>query len=63
MKLRSKILVAAVIIAASVAAYAASVKCPIDNFDMYFTGKTKSEMGKLLQEHKCANGHVAWVVN
>jgi len=52
--------VAALCVAA--AAYAASVNCPIDQMSMYFTGKTTTEMGKLLYEYKCPNGHTNWVV-
>jgi hypothetical protein len=48
-------------ICASAFAYAA-VNCPIENFSMYFTGKTRTEMGKLLYEYKCPNGHVTWIV-
>lgn len=44
------------------AAIAQSVKCPIDNFSMTFTGRTKVEMGKMLYEYRCASGHVTWVV-
>ena len=43
-------------------AYAASVKCPIDKYDMYFTGKTRTEMGKMLYQYKCPNGHIYWIV-
>lgn len=42
--------------------YAASVNCPIDSMSMYFTGNTRTEMGKLLYEYKCPNSHTAWVV-
>lgn len=38
------------------------VRCPIDNMDMYFTGRTGFEMGKMLQEYKCPMGHTTWVV-
>lgn len=52
-----------VAIAVTSLALAADVKCALDNNSMYFTGKTKTEMGKLLQEHKCPLGHVVWVVS
>lgn len=40
------------------------VKCPIDNSDAYFTGKTTTaENGKLLKLYKCLlYGHEFWVV-
>lgn len=34
--------------------------CQYDGSSMYFTGKTKSEWGKLLKEYKCPYGHAAW---
>ena len=37
------------------------VKCQYDGFTMYFTGKTKTEWGKLLKEYKCPSGHTVWV--
>ena len=36
--------------------------CPIDNTMMVFTGNSKSVMGKLLYEYKCANQHTTWIV-
>ena len=57
---RLYLFVAALGLAAGV--YAASVDCPIDKLAMYATGKTTTEMGKMLYEHKCANGHTTWVV-
>ena len=53
-------IVAALGMAAAV--YAAIVNCPIDNMSMWFTGRTTTEMGKLLYEYKCPNGHTTWVV-
>ena len=53
-------LVVGVVIAG--ACYAAVVICPIDNSTMYFTGKTTTEMGKMLWEYKCPSGHKSWVV-
>lgn len=41
---------------------AQTVTCPIDKLSMMFTGTTKVEMGKMLYEHRCANGHTTWVV-
>lgn len=42
--------------------YMNGVECPLDNMSMYFTGKTRTEMGKMLYEYKCPSGHVTWVV-
>ncbi len=58
--LKPLFVVAAMAVAA--AAYAASVNCPIDKMSMYFTGTTTTEMGKLLYQYKCPNGHTTWVV-
>jgi hypothetical protein len=57
-------IVVAAIIAAAITVYAADVKCPIDNYSMYFTGQTQIDTvsGKLLYEYKCPMGHVTWVV-
>lgn len=40
------------------------VQCPVDGFGAYFTGRTRVDpvTGKLLQEYKCPNGHLFWVV-
>lgn len=61
MQIRTKI-VGAVLALAAVAAWA-NVTCPIDKMTMMFTGNTRVEMGKLLKEHKCINGHVTWLVS
>lgn len=34
--------------------------CQYDGYSMYFTGKTKTEWGKLLKQYKCASGHIEW---
>lgn len=40
----------------------ASPVCSIDDSGMYFTGKTRSEWGKLLFQHKCfIGGHIYWL--
>lgn len=49
------------LILASAAALADTEYCPIDNLGMYFTGKTRSESGRLLYEYKCPRGHTTWV--
>ena len=36
------------------------MKCPICGMNMYFTGNTKVEFGKLLKEYKCPVGHIYW---
>ena len=43
-------------------AVAADVTCPIDDFAMYFTGKTKVVSGKMLLQYRCPSGHITWVV-
>jgi hypothetical protein len=62
MKNKTKLFLASMGLAFASAVYA-SVTCPIDNMSMYFTGNTTTEMGKLLKEYKCPNGHTNWVVN
>jgi len=52
--------VASVLFAASAYAF---MSCPIDGSSMFFTGKTTTEMGKLLKEYKCASGHTTWVAS
>lgn len=42
-------------------AYATSLKCSIDDMMLMWTGKTKTEWGKLLYEHKCVNNHYYWL--
>ena len=39
-----------------------AVTCPIDNFTMSWTGRSKTDSGKMLHEYKCPSGHVTWVV-
>jgi hypothetical protein len=34
--------------------------CPIDDYEMYFTGKTKIVEGTLLGLYRCPRGHSAW---
>jgi hypothetical protein len=62
MSKRMKIVVLGLAVCGAIAAYAAFVKCPIDGLNMTWTGKTRTEMGRLLNEHKCPNGHVSWIV-
>jgi len=47
----------------SMGAAAANYKCQYDNFDLYFTGQTKIENGKLTKLYKCASGHKYWIVD
>lgn len=61
MKLSRRIVILGALIVAS-AAYAYGATCPIDNLGMVFTGKARTEMGKLLYEYRCPSGHVTWVV-
>jgi hypothetical protein len=35
-------------------------KCPSYDMDMYFTGTTITEWGKLMALHRCAAGHEYW---
>lgn len=59
MKKVTKLFLVLAALGVAAAAYAA-VDCPVDGKSMYFTGNVQSEMGKLLKEYKCANGHTAW---
>ena len=34
-----------------------------DGYRLRFTGKTKSEWGKLLKEYECSAGHKYWATN
>jgi hypothetical protein len=63
MKRIKNIVLLVVFLACAAWAYATSLKCSIDNFNLYFTGKTRTEMGKLLYEHKCATGHTYWLTS
>lgn len=38
-----------------------SIKCPSCDMTMYFTGKVKSEYGKMLYLYSCPSGHYYWV--
>lgn len=64
--MRRTVLITAVfllICSLAVGLYAQAVKCPIDDSGAYFTGKVKSEAGKVLWLYKCAGfGHEFWVV-
>ena len=39
----------------------ASEKCASCNGSMYFTGKTKTDWGKLFYMYKCPSGHAWWI--
>jgi len=54
--------VAAVLVLLVATAWAFGVSCPLDGMTMTLTGRTMSDSGKILQEHKCPRGHVQWVV-
>ena len=58
--MKKALLIAGFVLAAATAAHAATVYCPIDKFQMYFTGETKVEMGVLLGKYRDANGHTTW---
>lgn len=62
MKTPKSALIGIFIAATSLAASFGNVKCPIDSFACYFTGKTQIVSGKLLLEHKCPQGHIVWIV-
>ena len=36
-------------------------KCPSCGKEMYFTGKTKVEFGRLLKLYNCYSGHAYWI--
>lgn len=59
--MRRLILVVALVLLTSAAAWATSLRCSIDNSNLWFTGKTHSEMGVLLFQHKCASQHFYWL--
>lgn len=40
-----------------------SYKCQYDNFQLYNTGQTKIEWGKLVYLYKCASGHGYWITS
>lgn len=60
--MKTILIATAVAVAVATAAHAQSVNCPIDNYIMYFTGQTRTEMGKMLFQYKCPQGHTTWVV-
>ena len=62
MKLSRRLSIAIALVSVAVGAFAVSATCPIDNLSMMWTGKTRVEMGKMLYEVKCLNGHTSWVV-
>jgi hypothetical protein len=39
--------------------YSGTVRCPICNGSMYFTGRTELEWGRLLKIYRCPSGHEA----
>jgi hypothetical protein len=51
----------ALVLLTSLAAWATSLRCSIDNSSLWFTGKTRTEMGMLLWQHKCASQHIYWL--
>ena len=57
-----KCLIAMVLIVLAATVYAEWIKCPIDSLVMTWTGKTRTEMGKMLHQYKCVNGHIQWIV-
>ena len=62
MKLSRRLTIAATLVCVAAGAFAVSATCPIDNLSMMWTGKTRVEMGKMLYEVKCVQGHTSWVV-
>ena len=53
-------IMAVILLGGAVTVLAATLKCPIDDGNMTWTGKTQMENGKILKEYKCLQGHVAW---
>jgi hypothetical protein len=58
-----KLLLAALLVAVTVAAVAASYTCQIDNSALYATGRVRTDpvTGTLLAEYKCLMGHTYWI--
>jgi hypothetical protein len=58
-----RLLLAALLVAVTVAAVAATYTCQIDHSVMYATGQTKTDpaTGALLWEYKCPMGHTYWI--
>ncbi len=59
---KRNLLLAAIGVTVVGVAKAQNPQCPVDKGMMSATGNTKVEMGKMLIEYKCLNGHVMWVV-
>jgi hypothetical protein len=59
-----RLLLAALLIAATFAADAGNYTCQIDHSAMYATGQTRIDpvTGTLLWEYKCPMGHTYWIV-
>jgi hypothetical protein len=38
-------------------------RCQYDSNSLMWTGKTKTEYGKILKEYKCVTGHIYWLTN
>jgi hypothetical protein len=59
----NKLLLAALLIAVTLTATAATYTCQIDHSVMYATGQTKTDSvtGTLLWEYKCPMGHTYWI--
>jgi len=36
--------------------------CQYDNYNLTFTGQTKSENGKFTKQYRCANNHYYWII-
>ena len=49
------------LLAMSATAYAYT--CQYDNLQLYFTGQTKVEWGKIVKLYKCPAGHAYWIVD
>ena len=58
-----RLLLIATLLFVSIGVAAATYKCQYDGFDLYFTGQTKVENGKLTKLYRCASGHKYWLVN
>jgi hypothetical protein len=56
-----RLIVAAMLLAASGAALAMTVTCVFDNMMMVPTGEVKGSPNGLLREYRCAQGHTTWV--
>ena len=61
--MKKSILIIVIVMIVSVIVFAQTYRCQYDNNSMIWTGKTKTEYGKLTKEYRCPAGHFYWVVD